>query len=72
MTLLEQIRMNNDPNSPDRIKAREALAKMEQPRKAEKVVSQATNEDGVTTTGIVDENDENWAVLTGWSWAVKS
>ena len=37
MTFLEQIEANNDPNNPDRIKARELLAKMETPKVEETV-----------------------------------
>lgn len=72
MTFLEQIKVNNSPSNPDRIKARKLLASMETKNHTERVTSVTTNDDGVTTTGIVDANGENWAVITGWSWAVKS
>ena len=71
MTFLEQIQANNNPNSPDRIAARKALASMETPVTTERIVSVSTNDDGVTTTGIIDDNGEQWAVITGWSWTVK-
>ena len=71
MTFLEQIQANNNPNSPARITARKALASMEAPVVSERITSVSTNDDGVTTTGIIDANGEEWAVITGWSWKVK-
>ena len=51
--------------------ARKALASMEAPVVSERITSVSTNDDGVTTTGIIDANGEEWAVITGWSWKVK-
>ena len=62
MTFLEQIRANNDPNSPERVKARELLANME----AHKVPFAKETRTVIGHNGlgnveaIIDENGENW------------
>ena len=61
MTFLEQIQANNDPNSPARIAARAALAKMEKatPKNTERVEIIGHNGLG-DVQAIVDEDGENW------------
>ena len=60
MTFLEQIQANNDPNSPDRIKARKLLAKMETPKVEETVTVIGQDADRNDIKKIVDSNGETW------------
>ena len=64
MTFLEQIEANNDPNNPDRIKARELLAKMETP-KVEETVIVTNRKDGFGeyVKVIIDANGERWTLF---------
>ena len=61
MTFLEQIQANNDTNNPDRIKARELLAKMETPKTKETVtITNEVDGFGSPIKIITDANGENW------------
>ena len=65
MTFLEQIQANNDPNNPARIAARAALATMNRPRKAEKVILTGQIDSfGYPVKAIVDANGERWVEFT--------
>ena len=70
MTFLEQIRANNDPNSPDRIKARELLQDMETSENVtvEEVRDSCGNlvRDGYgrPVKTVTDENGETWVQFT--------
>ena len=61
MTFLGTIKANNDPNNPDRIKARELLAKMETP-KVEETFTTTNEKDGFGeyVKVIIDANGERW------------
>ena len=63
MTFLEQIEANNNPNNPDRIKYREALAKMETPKVEETVTVIGQNSKGEDIKKVVDANGETWGLF---------
>ena len=62
MTFLEQIQANNDPNNPDRIKARELLAGMEAKKPATvKETKTVIGNNGLGNVyAVTDSNGENW------------
>ena len=66
MTFIEQIQANNNPNSPDRIKARELLASMESKKPATvKETKTVIGNNGLGNVySVIDSNGENWIQFT--------
>ena len=65
--ILEQIRANNDPNNPARIKARSALANMNQPTPSGdtiKIVKVIGHNGLGDIKALTMENGENWVSCT--------